>query len=503
MFGLIIAIAALAVVVFFQVRSFKETKELIEKYAGFFPPIRNLGKLKSFIPQTLLANQEKLEQFTQSASLDGTGLTRQGMQDGNNVSLISTYGTPVSEPFATILKETNLYICKNAETAADFSILQDICDKKLEVIDNQINSRLNAPLYFGLGGTFIGIIIGVLDLAFNSALGSTSNFASLKPLLFGIGIAMIASLMGLSLMLYNTFWVYGKTSTDVENSKNDYFDFLRQELMPTLNNTLSASLNAVKEVLGHFVGDFGNKLDKYADSLENFKDSYALLNQNLDKQKQILDQIDRIGPVEMTKSVTRSFKALSDATDALDAFSAYQQSINGIVSKMNTASQSFNSLTTKFQDFANNIESVVVAQWRNSYDALTQDSMKVSQELQNQLATTTQYIQSFAQGNAGFFIQMNSALQDIAEYSRRQSDCYEDFRQQLLESRHETLNLQKQLLEFIKEQQSTSRIGIQPSQQMQGRNSQNTQPGSPLIKHAQTVSSALSATSNAQRVDRK
>ena len=60
MFGLIIAIVALAVVIFFQVRSFRETKELINRYADFFPAISDLGRLDSFLPQTLLADHEKL-----------------------------------------------------------------------------------------------------------------------------------------------------------------------------------------------------------------------------------------------------------------------------------------------------------------------------------------------------------------------------------------------------------------------------------------------------------
>lgn len=462
MIGLILAGIILAGIVFFQIRSYDATKSLINEYASFFPDITQLKRLDTFIDQWILSNPDQLDQFATDASQDGTAVVPYAGQDGANVSLVSSYGEPVSERFAEVLHETNLYLCKNVDTAADFSILQDICEKKLAVLDNQINSRLNAPLYFGLAGTFIGIIVGVVDLAFNSALGTGSSIASLKPLLFGVGMAMIASFLGLFLMLHNTFGVYGRKSATVETQKNSYFSFLRQELMPTLNNTLSASLNAVKEVLGRFVGEFGGKLSEYSESIKNFKDSYDLLDQNLDKQKQILDQIDSLGTVEMTRNITRSFKALSDASDALDTFKSYQQSINGIIASINSTAQSFNGLMTKFKDFADNTtEEGIFKPWRNSYDALTDDAQKVSTELQKQLSETTRYIQDFAQNNNGFFMQMNDALKNIAEYARQQSSCYEDFRKELLASRQETMELNRQILTFLKDQTRTNtRTGI-------------------------------------------
>ena len=73
-----------------------------------------------------------------------------------NVSLICN--TNGSAAFRQVVVETNEYLCKNAGTSADLGVLQDICEKKLEVKENAARSTLNLPLFIGLGGTFIGII---------------------------------------------------------------------------------------------------------------------------------------------------------------------------------------------------------------------------------------------------------------------------------------------------------------------------------------------------------
>ena len=91
---------------------------------------------------------------------------------------------------------------------------------------------------------------------------------SLTNLLWGVGIAMFASLIGLCLMIWNSAIEYKNALATAEAGKSEYFDFVRRELMPTFSNSMATSLNSLRGVLGHFVDNFGRDLDKYANSAQ-------------------------------------------------------------------------------------------------------------------------------------------------------------------------------------------------------------------------------------------
>ena len=52
-----------------------------------------------------------------------------------------------NESFREVVYETNAYLCKNVGTSADFTILQDICERKIEALEAQISNSINVPLY--------------------------------------------------------------------------------------------------------------------------------------------------------------------------------------------------------------------------------------------------------------------------------------------------------------------------------------------------------------------
>jgi hypothetical protein len=68
--------------------------------------------------------------------------------------------------FTRILAATNLYLQKNRGSAADFNILRDISERESEALENEIDSNIALPLYIGLMGTFLGVIIGLIKIAF-------------------------------------------------------------------------------------------------------------------------------------------------------------------------------------------------------------------------------------------------------------------------------------------------------------------------------------------------
>lgn len=77
------------------------------------------------------------------------------------VSVIYLYKNEVSPLLREIVKTINNYLKKNKGGAADFHLIKDIVERHTDAIDEEINHKLPVPIYLGLMGTVIGIIVGL------------------------------------------------------------------------------------------------------------------------------------------------------------------------------------------------------------------------------------------------------------------------------------------------------------------------------------------------------
>jgi biopolymer transport protein ExbB/TolQ len=178
--------------------------------------------------------------------------------------------------FKEIIDSTNAYLRKNKGAAADFGILKGISERHLEKFDNEIGNLINVPLYIGLGGTFVGIIIGLLGISFSDSQSAiTISTESISQLLNGVVAAMSASLV---FTVINYSVMYKSAVYQNDSDRNVYYDFLQRELLPSLNTGVAKSLGNLNVVLNQFLAKFGENMDDY-------RDSGKLLNDNLSKQQ--------------------------------------------------------------------------------------------------------------------------------------------------------------------------------------------------------------------------
>ena len=240
--GLLIAsIIIVAVVVYFQFRFFSATRMRITQLGAFFPDQSQLSTIKTSITKDDLNTRESLRKFIQNPPARHVETITPSLV-AEDESDYDTYDDPVekieysdldlikanggSDAFREMVFDTNAYLCKNVGTSAEFSILQDICEKKIEMLETQISNTINVPLYLGLGGTFIGIITGLAGIASNvDDLFAGGNMVPLTNLLVGVIIAMFASLFGLGLMVYNSSINYKEALKNCDKYKSVYYDF--------------------------------------------------------------------------------------------------------------------------------------------------------------------------------------------------------------------------------------------------------------------------------------
>jgi len=383
--------------------------------------------------------------------------------------------------FNEVIKSTNAYLSKNKGASADFSILQDTCERHLEKLDNEIGNLINVPLYIGLAGTFLGVIVGLWGIDFSNASNGVSiSTDSIAQLLNGVISAMIASLVGLGLTVWNTALNYKPAAYQNDTDKNNYYDFLQRELLPVLNVGMAGSLTNFKSVLNHFIIRFGENIENYSGSAE-------LLNDNLSKQQLVLEEINKLSLTRTATKIAEVFADLKESSEHLDSFKQYQKSLNENITKTDSVVQNMNTTIDQFKDFNNNLKVIsgntvtsielqkqfkeslekhfpVISDhrevWRKQVDELNLDIKEVYGQLNDYFQKSTEYIQTFISNNQNFFTGVNDIQNSIklfVDNSSIQNEYFKELRTEITgmrndyrESQNSTLEMNKELIEVIK-----------------------------------------------------
>ncbi len=475
--GLIIAVAIVLVVVVLQVTSFIKTNGVIKELKQMFGDVEKISLKKTSITSDHLRSKESLEKFLNNipSPIDEIGLDGIEKINYSNISLLYV-DNKNNYRFNQVIKRTNEYLCKNIGTTADLGVLEDICDNQKNALEDEIHNSINVPLYLGLAGTFIGIVIGLSGVDFNSIFSlSTSDGSpsSLQHLMYGVIVAMCASFLGLTLTIYNSAVAYKKAENIVNEGKEDYIDFIRRELMPVLSNSLASSLSSLKSVLGHFVDNFGRNLDSYADSAE-------LLNDNLEKQHLVLQEINNLSLTRTANKIAETFMQLKDASDSLEVFRTYQKELNKTTQDVGSVITDIKNVLEKFNSFADGLSIVVANQnktvelqkefkeaiathfpigseardaWRKEYDMFISEGAEVSKVLSAQLTASTEHIKKFVNENHDFFEtfnKMQEVLNTMLRYTNVQAECYKDLKGEILNLRKDYKDAEKESVELHK-----------------------------------------------------
>lgn len=474
----IILIIVVVIIFCIQCIFFNNTRKNIRQLGSFFPSQDALS-VEDFVldAETLKKNDELSKYLENPTKWEESNDAQKNTSGGDGLMKVSLICVSLNEKdkakyasFIEVIRKTNTYLCKNVGTSADFSLIKDICERSIEVKEGEIQNTLSSPLYMGLGGTFIGIITGVFGVNLEKLKGGDIN--SVQDLLIGVGAAMVASLMGLVFTVINSTLGYKAAVAKADTDKDNYYDFIQRELMPTLSTSVASSLNALKSVLGNFVDSFGGNLDQYAKSI-------GVLNENIRNEKEVLEEINKLNLTTTAAKMAKTFESLKEASEAVDVFKSYEQSLVGTMGNvteslrvMNDTVDEFKRVKAEFRDFSQALKVVVQNQdkatqlqiqfknaieknfpsgsvgreiWEKEYDELFKASKKMSDELSAQLEQSTKYIQSFVAGNNDFFSgisQIRNFMGQLAKYADLQSACYADLKSEITEMRRDNKALQ-------------------------------------------------------------
>ena len=260
--------------------------------------------------------------------------------------------------FEKILYSTNNYLIRNRSAASDFHLIKDIVERNIDAIEEDINSSIGIPLYLGLMGTMMGIVIGLFNMPEMGTIFSDTKSMDLKlnegigSLIGGVKIAMIASFIGLFFTIINSGWVFKGSKSFSEARKNEFYTFIQIELLPLINQELASTLESLQRNLLKFNNEFSV-------NLKGLSGIFDASRSAIREQKELLDALDRAKVSDMTRYNVAVLKQLDISVGQFEKFNSYLTNVTHFVENSQSIVNRTNELlarTDNFKNIADNLE---------------------------------------------------------------------------------------------------------------------------------------------------
>lgn len=220
-----------------------------------------------------------------------------------------------------IIDSINTYLLKNRGAVSDFLLVKDIVERNLDTKREEFHVQIPVPLYLGLMGTMLGIIIGVASVDLN-ALSSANGTSSIKELMAGVAIAMSASFLGLLFTTINS-WLAKDAESTVEDDKNEFYTWIQTQLLPHLGG-MGNTLATLQQNLIEFNRTFSINTAKLDKALEKVGDSYQ-------EQTELLQTIQELDIRKMATANVKVLHELQATAPQLERFTQYMGKLNDFV----------------------------------------------------------------------------------------------------------------------------------------------------------------------------
>lgn len=319
-------------------------------------------------------------------------------QAKTQIKLISI-GEEENPILKNIVNTVNDYLLKNQNAANDFATIKDIVDRNCDAADEEISQRLPVPLYLGLMGTVLGIIIGLFSLG--SDVTTDTFYMSIGGLLSSIKFAMICSFVGLLLTTILTAWAYRGAKAQLEKQKNDFFSFVQMQLMPSMTQNAASTILTMQQNLTTFNSSFKTNVDEFHEVMTKIEDIFG-------EQLEVVRDMKTMDIAQIANLNVNVLHELRSSMSEFEKFNQYLSMMNSFVHNTADLNDSVNEQlrrTGAIEDIIGslkqNIENnrVVMAMLENFLAKVDADEAlkHASAELDNTLSTALDEIRQHVQ----------------------------------------------------------------------------------------------------------
>ena len=311
MIELFLIIIIVAILICTQISLGKGAKSKIDILKSVFNSLSKANENK-FETQTIYVPKQKIKVVTWREIKERLGaysVNTPSNEDGIQVIIINNENEVAKE----IENSINTYLIKNKGAVSDFNLIKDIVERNCDAVESEIESVTPLPLYLGLVGTMLGIIVGL------GAIGLTTGFGDIQQvvdsLMSEVACAMVASLVG---VLTTTFisWKSRKCNVVIEADKNKFYTWIQTELLPVLSSNTVSTLTLLERNLNKFNASFGDTIVKLDEKLSKVGETY-------EQQLEILRRIENLDMSQMATANVKILKALDSSSKNLEDFAQY------------------------------------------------------------------------------------------------------------------------------------------------------------------------------------
>lgn len=257
------------------------------------------------------------------------------MNKKNEIEMVEVKLIDVSYDSSPLLQKIvgtiNNYLLKNQGAANDFQLIRDVVERNCDSADEEISQLLPVPLYLGLMGTILGIIIGLFSLG--SDVMATSFVASIGNLLWSIKFAMICSFMGLFLTTVLTTWLYREAKAKEESQKNELYSFIQTEIMPAMTENATSTIMTMQRNLKSFNNTFGRNVREFHGIMDNIKNAF-------DSQVRLAEDMKNMDIAEIAHVNVNVLRELRNSMSEFEKFTQYLNLMNSFVQNTATLNDS-------------------------------------------------------------------------------------------------------------------------------------------------------------------
>ena len=305
--SILFSLGVSSIFAYFQISNFKKTQFYIKLYQNFFN--------KSEKYSTISLNED----------------------DENDMSQLKQVGANGSD-LNKLIQQINHYISKTKGTT-DFAIIQNKVERFLSLRFEQATSRIAFPTYIGLMGTFAGVLMGIMGFLYGISNENGISDKAITNLLGGIIVSMLTSFLGLCLTTKNSA-SSSNARKQIEENKNEFYDFIQTELMPTLDVSMVTAISKLHDTVDKFGPAFDRIIKKFHTTFEectkafgnDFKEQVKavsgavfVMGKNMDKINLNIElQSKLIHSLESDKLI----KGMDKYMEAADHFAGITQSLD-------------------------------------------------------------------------------------------------------------------------------------------------------------------------------
>lgn len=429
-----IVIIIIFIIICFQLYSYGDTVKKIKRYRNIFPK-----SVSSYFLKELIIKKKKEE----IEDKEDDDLPLPFDEDSELEVGITVPQIHIDEASPTLLEveqSLNMYLQKNKGAASDFHIMKDVVERYCDADEEGITTQQPIPLYLGLMGTMVGIIVGVIYIAATNGFSGDGITKSVTELMTCVAIAMSASLIG----IYCTTRISWKSKdafSKVESDKNKFYSWLQTELLPTLSGNTANALYLLQQNLTKFNTTFQSNITGLNRALGQIKETSS-------EQVELINLLQDIDIRRVAQANVTVLHELKDCTGELSRFNQYIHSVSDYLTAVNSLNtninehlnrtaaiermgaffeQEINQVTAR-EKYINEVVANVDNTLKNTFNALTDSTKSGVAELRNNLAAEFDKVsQAQTAQQQEFKTSLDTQREEFAQVLRAEREAFVEY----------------------------------------------------------------------------